>query len=161
MPFVVAGPMINGSAREVDLPTNHADLIPTLMGFAGIDPDAAREPNSPVTTPMPARLSVATSPGTHPARRGASLSAPAVHDRRRDQRGQPATGASPVTKLAKKLRIYSTVVQPNHVETVIAEVDVQGERHLVKLSRYFDNEQFWTVPGHHDERLHRPQDHRP
>ena len=25
----------------------------------------------------------------------------------------------------------------------------------MKLSRYFDNEQFWTVPGHHDERLHR------
>ena len=66
-----------------------------------------------------------------------------------------ATGASPVTKLAKKLRIYSTVVQPNHVETVIAEVDVEGERHLVKLSRYFDNAQFWTVPGERDERLHR------
>ena len=66
-----------------------------------------------------------------------------------------ATGASPVTKLAKKLRIYSTVVQPNHIETVIAEVDVEGERHLVKFSRYFDNEQFWTVPGERDERLHR------
>ena len=66
-----------------------------------------------------------------------------------------ASGASPVTKLAKKLRIYSTVVQPNHVETVIAEVDVEGERHLAKLSRYFDNGQFWTVPGQRDERLHR------
>ena len=32
---------------------------------------------------------------------------------------------------------------------------MDGERHLVKLSRYFDNEQFWTVPGEHDERLHR------
>jgi hypothetical protein len=44
---------------------------------------------------------------------------------------------------------------PNHVETVIAEVDVDGERHLVKLSRYFDNAQFWTIPGEHDERLRR------
>ena len=66
-----------------------------------------------------------------------------------------AKGASPVTKMAKKLRIYSTVVQPNRIETVIAEVNVEGEQHLVKLSRYFDNEQFWTVPGEHDERLHR------
>jgi hypothetical protein len=46
-----------------------------------------------------------------------------------------AAGASPVARLAKRLRIYSTVVQPNHVETVIAEVDVDGERHHVKLSR--------------------------
>ena len=27
---------------------------------------------------------------------------------------------------------------------------MEGERHLVKLSRYFDNEQFWTVPGERD-----------
>jgi hypothetical protein len=66
-----------------------------------------------------------------------------------------AGGASPIAKLAKRLRLYSTVVQPNHVETVIAEVDVEGERHLVKLSRYFDNAQFWTIPGEHDERLRR------
>jgi hypothetical protein len=66
-----------------------------------------------------------------------------------------AAGASPVPRLAKRLRIYSTVVQPNHVETVVADVDVDGERHLVKLSRYFDNGQFWTIPGQRDQRLHR------
>jgi hypothetical protein len=37
---------------------------------------------------------------------------------------------------------------------VIAEVDVDGEQHLVKFSRYYDNAQFWTVPGERDERLH-------
>ena len=62
-------------------------------------------------------------------------------------------GASPITGIAKKLRVYSVVPQPNHIETVIAEVDVGGEQHLVKLSRYHDNQQFWTVPGERDERL--------
>ena len=28
-----------------------------------------------------------------------------------------------------------------------------GEQHLVKFSRYYDNAQFWTVPGERDERL--------
>ena len=37
---------------------------------------------------------------------------------------------------------------------MIAEVDVDGEQHLVKFSRYHDNQQFWTVPGERDERLH-------
>ena len=46
-----------------------------------------------------------------------------------------------------------TVEQPNHIETVIAEIDVDGEQHLVKFSRYHDNQQFWTVPGERDERL--------
>ena len=36
---------------------------------------------------------------------------------------------------------------------MIAEVDVGGEQHLVKFSRYYDNAQFWTVPGERDERL--------
>ena len=45
--------------------------------------------------------------------------------------------------------------QPNHLETVIAEADVDGEQHLVKFSRYHDNQQFWTVPGERDERMHR------
>ena len=157
VPFVVSGPMINGGAREVDIPTNHADLIPTLIGLAGIDPDAAREQLARDHTdarPLVGRdLSALILHGAeHPSEPLLFMTDDEISE-------GSATGASPVTKLAKKLRIYSTVVQPNHVETVIAEVDMEGERHLVKLSRYFDNEQFWTVPGHHDERLHRPQDH--
>lgn len=49
--------------------------------------------------------------------------------------------------------MYETVAQPNHIETVIAEIDVDGEPHLIKFSRYHDNQQFWTVPGERDERL--------
>jgi hypothetical protein len=30
-----------------------------------------------------------------------------------------------------RLRLAKTVEQPNHIETVIAEVDVDGEQHLV------------------------------
>ena len=45
------------------------------------------------------------------------------------------------------------IVQPNHIETVIAEVEIDGTPHVVKFSRYHDNQQFWTVPGERDERL--------
>jgi arylsulfatase A-like enzyme len=153
IPFVVAGPLINGGAREVDIPTNHADLIPTLMGFAGIDPDVARAQLAQDHTdarPLVGRdLSALILHGAeHP-------SEPLLFTTDDEISEGAATGASPVAKLAKKLRVYSTVVQPNHVETVIAEIAVDGEQHVVKLSRYFDNQQFWTVPGQHDTRLHR------
>jgi hypothetical protein len=49
---------------------------------------------------------------------------------------------------------YQEIKQPNHLQTVIADVDVDGEQHLVKFSRYYDNAQFWTEPNERDERLH-------
>ncbi len=63
--------------------------------------------------------------------------------------------ASPFQRFARVLRVSSTVAQPNHLQTVIGEVDVDGERHLAKFSRYYDNPQFWTVPGESDDRLRR------
>ena len=64
-----------------------------------------------------------------------------------------AKPGSPFQRLAMKLKRYSVIVQPNHIETVVAEVEVDGAPHLVKFSRYHDNQQFWTVPGERDERL--------
>ena len=153
VPFVVAGPMIDGGAGAVDIPTSHADLIPTLLGFVGIDPDVARKElarDHSEARPLVGRdLSALIShDAEHPSEPVLFMTDDEISE-------GAAAGASPVARVAKKLRIYSTVVQPNHIETVIAEVVVDGERHLVKLSRYFDNGQFWTVPGECDERLHR------
>jgi len=64
-----------------------------------------------------------------------------------------ATAKSPFGRVARALHRYSTVKQPNHLQTVIAEVYVDGEEHLVKFSPYYDNAQFWTAPGQRDERL--------
>ena len=37
VPFLVSSPLIGGGQREIDALTSHADLLPTLLGFAGID----------------------------------------------------------------------------------------------------------------------------
>ena len=63
--------------------------------------------------------------------------------------------ASPFQKAARRLHRSGTIKQPNHLETVITEVEGDGSLHLVKFSRYHDNQQFWTVPGERDERIHR------
>ena len=41
VPMVVKGPGVAPRADVLDLPTSHVDLIPTLLGLAGIDPEAA------------------------------------------------------------------------------------------------------------------------
>ena len=152
VPFVVSSPLLPSGARELDVPTSHADLIPTLLGLAGIDPDAALvrlQADHAEARPLVGRdLSEAV--------RAQEPAAPAepiffmTDDEISEGSMKPA---SPFQRVARKVGVFANVVQPNHLETVIAEADVDGEPHLVKLSRYHDNQQFWTVPGEHDERL--------
>ncbi len=152
VPFIVSSPLLPGGARELDIPTNHADLIPTLLGLTGIDPDQAlarlRSDHTDAHPLVGRDLS--------PAIRAAEPAAPAepILFTTDDEISEgSATTRSPFGRVAKRLQRYSTVKQPNHLQTVIAEVDVDGEQHLVKFSRYYDNAQFWTVPGERDERL--------
>ncbi len=42
VPFVAAGPGIPAGGAGVSVPTSHIDLVPTLLGLAGIDPEQAR-----------------------------------------------------------------------------------------------------------------------
>jgi arylsulfatase A-like enzyme len=154
VPFVVSSPLFPGGARELEVPTNHADLIPTLLGLAGIDHDATlarlRDDHSDARPLVGRDLSAAI--------RAAVPQAPAepvlfVTD---DEISEGSMrSASPFQRVARKVGVYSEITQPNHLETVVAQVDVDGEPHLVKFSRYHDNQQFWTVPGERDERLRR------
>ena len=41
VPFIVSGPLVHGGPRDIDVPTSHADLLPTLLGLARIDPAEA------------------------------------------------------------------------------------------------------------------------
>jgi len=152
VPFVVSSPLLPGGAREIDIPTNHADLLPTLLGLAGIDQEAAlvelRADHSDAHPLVGRDLSEAVL-AAEP--RPASEPVLFMTDDEISEGG--GEGASPVAGIARRLHVYATVEQPNHIETVIAEVDVDGERHRVKFSRYHDNQQFWTVPGERDERL--------
>jgi arylsulfatase A-like enzyme len=154
VPFVVSSPLLPGGARELDVPTSHADLIPTLLGLAGIDPEEARvklRVDHKETRQLIGRdLSDAV--------RAAEPAAPSepilfTTDDEISEGNEPP--ASPFQKAARLIHRSGTIVQPNHLETIIAEVDVDGERHLVKYSRYHDNQQFWTVPGERDERIHK------
>ena len=154
VPLIVSSPLLPGGARELDIPTNHADLIPTLLGLTGIDPDQAlarlRSDHSDARPLVGRDLS--------PAIRAAEPAAPTepVLFTTDDEISEgSATAKSPFGRVARALHRYSTVKQPNHLQTVIAEVGVDGEQHLAKFSRYYDNGQFWTAPGERDERLQR------
>ena len=112
-------------------------------------PSPACKPTTPTPTPLVGR-------DLSPAIRAAEPAAPTepILFTTDDEISEgSAKTASPFGRASKALHRYSTVKQPNHLQTVIAELDVDGEQHLIKFSRYYDNAQFWTVPGERDERL--------
>lgn len=153
VPFIVAGAPIQG-ARSVDIPTSHADLLPTLLGLARIDQAQALKrvaAHHAEARPLVGRdlsgLILGASPAPPPD--------PVLFTTDDEISEGSAKPGSPFQRWARKIGTYETVVQPNHIETVVARTDVEGETHLVKLSRYHDNRQFWTVPGERDERLRR------
>ena len=152
VPFIVSSPLFPVGAREIDAPTSHADLIPTLLGLVGIDHDEALAKLR--TDHIDARPLVGRD--LSDVIRATTPKVPSdpilfTTDDEISEGSMPP--ASPFQRFARKLHVYETIKQPNHLQTVIAEVDVGGATHLVKFSRYFDNQQFWTVPGERDERL--------
>jgi arylsulfatase A-like enzyme len=152
VPFIVSSPLLPGGARELDIPTNHADLIPTLLGLTGIDPGQALvglQADHTDAHPLVGRDLSAAIRAAEPA----APTEPVLFTTDDEISEGSGRSASPFHRVAARLQRYSTVKQPNHLQTVIAEVDVGGEQHLVKFSRYYDNAQFWTAPGEHDERV--------
>ena len=114
VPFIVSSPLLPGGEREIEMPTNHADLIPTLLGLAGID----RERGADGAAGRPLRRPAAGRPrplGGDPRRRARGAAAEPVLFTTDDEISEgSASGASPFAGLAQKARIYSVVPQPNH-----------------------------------------------
>jgi arylsulfatase A-like enzyme len=152
VPFIVSSPLLPGGARELAIPTTHADLIPTLLGLTGIDAGQAlvrlQSDHDDARALVGRDLSQAIR-----AAEPAAPTEPILFTTDDEISEGNERSASPFHRFAARLDRLSTVKQPNHIQTVIAEVDVDGERHLIKFSRYYDNEQFWTVPAERDERL--------
>jgi arylsulfatase A-like enzyme len=152
VPLIISGPTL-AEGREVEMPTSHADLLPTMLGLAGIDHEEAlrvllddhSEARALVGRDLSGELRGDRCDGA----------APILFTTDDEISEGSVPGPSPFQRFARRTRRYSEIVQPNHLETVVAEVEVDGDPHLVKLSRYHDNQQFWTVPGERDERLRR------
>jgi choline-sulfatase len=116
VPLIISNPKLFPQPRRVEMLTSHVDLLPTMLGLAGIDPVAALE-----------RLSVDHSDARPLVGRDLSplLLAGALLQRADEplyfmtdddaSRGLDQATASGVD--------YKSVVQPNHLQTVIACLD--------------------------------------
>ncbi len=134
VPMIISNPTMFPGPSGTDSLTSHVDILPTMLGLAGIDAAAA--------------LSTVAF--------GHTDAVPLVgRDLSGLVRGDVDAVDDPVyfmtdDEISRGLnqqgvfgRFYDAIIQPNHLETVIARID--GD--VWKYSRYFDNPQFWSNPG--------------
>jgi choline-sulfatase len=122
--------------RSIRTLTSHIDILPTLLGLAGIAQEPVRaslaETHSDALPLVGRDLSSLILGSADPRSVNDPLYFMTDDDPSRGLNQNNWTGIE-----------YNSVVQPNHIETVIARLN--GE--VWKYSRYFDNPQFWTTPG--------------
>jgi choline-sulfatase len=137
VPLMIWYPAWFKGPRTIDALTSHADFLPTLLGLAGIEPEPIRQKlatNHSDALPLVGRdLSSIILGGASPSK----VNDPVYYMTEDD----PTRGLH----MKRKMGVgYYPIVQPAHVETVIARLD---DGHLWKYSRYFDNPQYWSEPG--------------
>jgi arylsulfatase A-like enzyme len=148
VPFVIARIGENATAaRKVSAPTSHVDLVPTLLGAAGVDVDTAAatlaESFSEVH-PLPGRDLMPVVDGA-PADENR-----AVYLMTRDNVLEGDTGASAAARqLGRAVNPPAPlrIKLPAHVAANFEGLVVQVEGHLWKLVRTFDDPATWTEPG--------------
>lgn len=144
VPFMVSSPVLFDGHSDQSALTSHADLLPTLLGLAGIDHDETLEQvavDHLQTRPLVGRDLSGFLLGDDPPPDDPILFT--TDD-------EISEGRSPRSPYARIRGGYSPVIQPNHIETVLAEVEVDGATHVMKYSRYHDNAQYWAHPGERD-----------
>lgn len=153
VPFVVARIGERTTApRVVTSPTSHVDLVPTLLGAAGIDVEstaAALAETFSEVHPLPGRNLMPVVDGAPANDRRA------VYLMTRDNMLEGDTGASGLARRFKQtvnppapLRIRIPAHTAANFEGLVARVDESsGSGHLWKLVRTFDDPGTWTEPG--------------
>lgn len=143
VPLIIHNKQLFAQNAHVDKLTSHLDIIPTMLGLADVDLEGIQN-----------RLRQKFSE-VHPfVGRDLSSCLLGVECERVDEPiyfmtdDDVTRGPHQVNPLGIP---YTSVIQPNHIETVIAFITRNDKQQLWKFSRYFDNDQFWSHPGIRDE----------
>lgn len=125
VPLLVAGPGLPAGGR-VDLPTSHVDLLPTLLGLAGLDP----EPLRAVLTATHSEAQPLVGRDLTPLLTGEAFEAEPIYLLTEDEVSEGLDPSNP------RGQTYEPVVEPAKIEAVITRLEPDGP--LYKFARYYE-----------------------
>ncbi len=139
VPLLIAGPGIESGRGGVDIPTSHVDLIPTLMGLAGINREEATagvSAHHDEVQPLPGRdLSAVVRGQVDPT----TISSP-IYFMTEDDVTRGVTEVNILTGAA-----FDPVPPPINIESVLAALPTGtgGTPELWKLNHYYERLDDW------------------
>ena len=141
VPLIIWNKKLFPSLYRIENLTSHVDVVPTLLGLAGISPEPIRQilsKDHSDARPFVGRdLSPLILGEVNPSGVNDPLYFMTDDDPSRGLNQNNWTGIG-----------YNSVVQPNHLETVIARLPgPNGIPKVWKYTHYFDNPQFWSTAG--------------
>ncbi|MGR9050597.1 sulfatase-like hydrolase/transferase [Halobacillus faecis] len=142
VPLIIHSQKLFSQTEQTDMLTSHVDLLPTMLGLAGVDAGQLREKLSRSHTeaqPLVGRdLTPLIKGRSHFFRANEPLYFMSDDDITKGLNQTTAAGVP-----------YESVVQPNHIEAVITKMKTgkNHEEETWKFARYYDNPQFWSDPG--------------
>ncbi|BBH23784.1 sulfatase [Paenibacillus baekrokdamisoli] len=143
VPFLIHNPKRFPKPMHCNTLTSHVDLLPTMLGLANAD-------ISDIQCRLHTKFSEVHSFV------GRDLSPFILEQNKSNPVEEPiyfmidddvTRGQHQINPLGIP---YPSVIQPNHIETVVASIHRNNRKELWKYSRYFDNDQFWSQPGSKD-----------
>lgn len=145
VPFIVSNPTLFSGQKHSQALSSHVDILPTLMGLAGIDQEEAaaklKPSHSEVHPLVGADLSELVSSSGAGGR-----SDEALYFMTDDEVSEGLTDVNP------RGNPYTPIAEPSHVETVITHLsNGNGEKQLWKYSRYYSNPKFWSGASNPDQ----------
>jgi arylsulfatase A-like enzyme len=146
VPLIIHNPLLFAGRHVSHMLTSHVDILPTLLGHAEVDVGQIepflRENHTEVHPLVGRDLSPFLLGTGVPHGAGEPIYFMTDDD--------PTKGLHQTTLTGQP---YPSVIQPNHIETVIESFPTDQGDEIWKYSRYFDNQQFWSDPGKKDETL--------
>jgi choline-sulfatase len=138
VPLIIANPRFTNQGTGVEIPTSHVDVLPTLLGLAGLEPESLRRyltVDHSEARPLVGRdlSSLVQGSGS-----GTVLETPVYFMTDDD--------AARGLNQGNFIGLSQQVAQPNHLDTVI----VRRGGQLWKYSEYRDDPQFWSSPRTQD-----------
>lgn len=146
VPFLIHNKHLFAMHKDVHTLTSHVDLLPTMLGLANIDIaeiEKSMQNRFSEARPLVGRdLSPLIRKNDYTIVPDQPIYFMTDDDVTRGQHQKNPLGVP-----------YPSVIQPNHIETVMMTLYRNNNREIWKLSRYFDNVQFWSQPGVKDVTL--------
>ncbi len=148
VPLIIHSPKLFSHYEETHMLTSHVDILPTLLGLAGIEAEKIQEKLSKSHTEVHPLVGRDLTPLIQGNDQFFRANEPLYFMSDDDiTKGLNQTTASG--------RPYESVVQPNHIEAIITQLKT-GKDHKEetwKFARYYDNPQFWSNPGCSDSEI--------